>query len=210
MYTGTLTTWLLSIPTVMIMFLCIQAEYLLQILGFKGATVVLIFCWLDSILATAVFFMSAQRVTYAIARDNILPGSRWIRKMSANKMPINAAIVVLVFSIVIEAAIIGSTTAFTALTAAATISTNLSYLIPLVARHTCGRTIFRPGRWHLGVLSLPIGIISTIYILFLFVVLLLPQVYPVTSVSQYFSIACQSNSLTIFGLLISRKPHLID
>jgi amino acid transporter len=196
-WTGTLTTWLMSIPTLMLMFLCIQefdeivkaswtnnfAEYLTQIVGKKAAIVILCFCWLDSILATAVCFMSAQRVTYAIARDNVLPGSSWIKKLSKNRMPVNAAIVVLVVAIVMEASIIASTVAFTALTATATISTNLSYVFPIVARHMNKGKKFKRGHWSLGKYSKPIGVIAVAWVLFLFVVLMLPQVFPVTAVS---------------------------
>jgi len=149
--------------------------------GKKGTVTILVFCWLDAILNTAVCFMSAQRVTYAIARDGILPGSKWIRKLSAHHMPVNAACVVLLCAVAIEAAIIGSTVAFYALTATATISTNLSYLVPIVARHTVGRKYFTPAKWNLGKLSPILGTITALYILFQFVVLMLPQVFPVNA-----------------------------
>jgi amino acid transporter len=196
MYIGTVASWLLSVPTVIIMLLCIQdfngiasgtytnnfAVYLLQIVGKKGTVTILVLCWLDAMLNTAVCFMSAQRVTYAIARDGILPGSNWIRKLSKNHMPVNAAWVVLFCAVAIEAAIIGSTVAFYALTATATISTNLSYLVPIVARHTIGRKHFTPAKWNLGKFSPIVGTITALYILFQFVVLMLPQVFPVNAV----------------------------
>lgn len=73
--------------------------------------------------------------------------------------------------------------AFSAITATATIATNFSYLIPIAARHTVGKNEFKPARFNLGTYSLVIGTISCLYIMFQFVVLLLPQVYPVTAVS---------------------------
>lgn len=198
MYTGTLCTWLMSIPTLCVILLCIQdfnsiisadysslwAEYCLQIVGPKGAVTILVFCWLDSILCCAVCFMSAQRITYAISRDGVLPGSKWISRLSRAKMPVNAAIVVLVFSVAIEAAIIGSLVAFSAITAAATIATNMSYLIPIATKQFLGRKTFEHAHWHLGRLSGPLALISCLYIMFLFVVLILPQEFPVTSVNQ--------------------------
>lgn len=86
-------------------------------------------------------------------------------------------------SIGINAAVIGSYVAFSALTAAATVGTNLSYLIPIIARQTVGRNTFQPAKWNLGRYSIPVSVIASGYISFLFVVLMLPQVYPVTSVS---------------------------
>lgn len=81
--------------------------------------------------------MSAQRVTYAVSRDNLLPGSKYFRKLSSGKkMPINAALLVVAISIAVTTAVIGSVVAFSAITATATIATNVSYLFPIVARHT--------------------------------------------------------------------------
>ena len=42
-------------------------------------------------------------------------------------------------------AAIGSTAAFSAITAIATIATNTSYLFPIVARYTIGRKTFMPS-----------------------------------------------------------------
>ncbi|TAQ84582.1 hypothetical protein B7494_g7099 [Chlorociboria aeruginascens] len=194
MWISTLSAWLMSIPTLIVLLFCIQdfngiisaayannfAEYLVQILGVNGATVILALLWVDSTCATASCFMSAQRVTYAISRDGILPGSRYFRRLSkGSHMPIHAAILVLVLSIIITTSVIGSTVAFTALTAAATITTNVSYLFPIVARHTVGQHTFEPAPWNLGRWSPLCAIIAGLYISFLVVVLSLPQIYPV-------------------------------
>lgn len=88
MWAGTLVTWLLSVPTLVILLFCICdsdaivngtyannfAELRLQALGPKGATTVLTLCWLDSTCGTIICILSAQRVTYATSRDGILPG----------------------------------------------------------------------------------------------------------------------------------------
>lgn len=128
--------------------------------------------------------LSAQRVSDAIARDGILPGSKFFRKLAPKThLPINAALLIVVLSIAINASVIGSEVAFSAITATATIGTNLSYLFPIIARQTIGRKIFKPAKWNLGAWSLPIAVFSTCYITFLFIVLMLPQIYPVTAVS---------------------------
>lgn len=158
------------------------AEYLVQVIGPKGAVAILSMLWVDSTCATASCFMSAQRVTFAISRDGVLPFSKYFRQLNKNKIPVNAAFLVCGLSIAVSFAVIGSTVAFSAITATATIATNFSYLIPIAARHTVGKDSFEPAAWNLGKLSLPLGIISGLYIMFLFCVLLLPQLYPVTSV----------------------------
>lgn len=194
---STFSAWLLSVPTLIMVLFCMQdfdgiinatysnnwAEYLVQVVGPKGAVAILSILWVDSTCATASCFMSAQRVTFAISRDGVLPFSRYFRRLNRNRIPVNAAFLVCGLSIAITCAVIGSAVAFTAITATATIATNFSYLFPILARHTIGRQTFQPAEWNLGRFSLPIGIISILYISFLFVVLLLPQLYPVTAVS---------------------------
>src|SRR5947209_3083472 len=100
------------------------AEYLIQVIGPGGAVAVLSLLWIDSTCACASSFLSTQRVIYAISRDNVLPFSSVFCKLSAKKMPINAALLVLCFSIAVTTAVIGSTVAFSAITATATIATN--------------------------------------------------------------------------------------
>jgi amino acid transporter len=155
---------------------------LVQLVGPKGASAILILIWFDGVLCTGVCVLSAQRITYAIARDGVLPFSKTFSKLGKNHLPINAALIVALLSIAINAAVIGSTVAFSAITAAATIGTNLSYLIPIVARHTVGRKDFVPAKWNLGKLSAPIALVASCYICFLAVILMLPQLYPVASV----------------------------
>lgn len=159
------------------------AEYLVQLVGPDGAVALLVLLWLDSTCATASCFMSAQRVTFAISRDGVLPFSRYFRQLSRARIPVHAALLVFVLSVAITCAVIGSTVAFTAITATATIVTNVSYLIPIAARHTIGRHDFQPARFNLGRYSTFVGVVSAIYIMFIFVVLTLPQLYPVTAVS---------------------------
>ena len=118
-----------------------------------------------------------------MARDGMLPFSRTFSKVSErNHLPVNACIMVAVLAIAINASVIGSVGAFTAIGAAATVGTFLSYLVPIVARQTVGRNRFKPAKWHLGKWSLPVALMAIGYIGFLFVVLMLPQLYPVNAV----------------------------
>ena len=103
---------------------------------------------------------------------------------STNKrIPVNAALLVLALGIAISCIIIGSEVAIFALIATATIATNASYVIPIIARQTVGRKQFRPAKWHLGRFSVPCTIIGSTYLSFLFVALCLPQVYPVMALT---------------------------
>lgn len=209
MYISTFSAWFLSVPTLVLILFCLQdfegiisatytnnwAEYLVQVVGPNGAVAILSLLWVDSTCATASCIMSAQRVTYAISRDHVLPGSKYFRRLSSCRMAVNAALLVYAISVAVTTAVIGSTVAFSAITATATIATNTSYLFPMVARHTVGRKSFKPARWNLGKYSPYLAFIASGYIMLLFIVLLLPQLYPVdgVSVDPYFNLLQPSN-----------------
>lgn len=57
--------------------------------------------------------MSAQRITYAISRDGMLPFSKFFSRLSPKShMPVNAAYLVVFMGIVLTLPIIGSVVAF--------------------------------------------------------------------------------------------------
>ncbi|KAJ9149818.1 Amino acid or gaba permease [Pleurostoma richardsiae] len=204
MWLSTLSSWAISVPTLIIMLFCIQdfsgivnasynnnfAEYLVQVVGENGAVGLLVLLFIDSTCVAAANIMSCQRVVFAISRDGVLPFSKLFRQLNKNKMPTNAGILVAVLSIAITTAVIGSSVAFTAITATGTIAANFSYLIPILARHTIGRKRFTPASWNLGRASALMGTVAILYIMFLFVVLLLPQVYPVNAQTLNYSPIC--------------------
>ncbi|KIW08732.1 uncharacterized protein PV09_00673 [Verruconis gallopava] len=204
MWMATLSAWLGSVPTLVIVLFCIQdfdgiinatysnnwAAYLVQLVGENGAVAILSLLWVDSTCATASCFLSAQRVTFAISRDGVLPFSKFFRKLNRNKIPANAAYLVTGLSIAITCAVIGSAVAFSAITATATIATNVSYLFPIVARYTVGKKNFQPAEWNLGKFSPVLGLIASLYIMFLFAVLVLPQLYPVDAQTLNYAPIC--------------------
>lgn len=96
-------------------------------------------------------------------------------------MPINAAILVYTIAVALTCAVIGSTVAFSAITATATIATNFSYLFPIIARQTARRKNFEPAKWNLGRYSVVCATVASLWIGFLVIILLLPQLYPVTA-----------------------------
>jgi len=115
-------------------------------------------------------------------------------------MPVNSALLVYVIAVALTCAVIGSTVAFTAITATATIATNFSYAFPIIARHTVGRKTFEPAAWNLGRYSILCATIASIWIGFLTVILLLPQVYPVTAQTlNYAPIMIGAITLLSFG-----------
>ena len=202
---STVSTTLLSIPTLILVLYCIQdfealisatyannwVEFLIQVVGPHGATAILIMNWIDCTCATAAVILSAQRVTFAISRDNILPGSLLFKKVSGvSLIPVNAALLVVFIAAAVSCTVLGSSVAFSAITATTVICQSISYLFVLMTRHTLGRSSFEPARWNLGHLSLPIGCFSILWTTFLSIILLLPQVFPVTLHTLNYSSIC--------------------
>ena len=219
MWLSTFLTTILSIPTLILILFCIQgyealisatyannwAEFLVQLIGTRGATAVLILNWIDCTCATAATILSGQRVTFAISRDNILPGSSWLRKVNgANSIPVNAGLFVVFIAAAVSCSVMGSSVAFSAITATTVICQSISYLFVLVTRHTLGRKHFEPASWNLGRLSVPIGCFAILWILFLSIILLFPQVFPVTLQTLNYSPICLGivTAVSVIGWLL--------
>jgi hypothetical protein len=79
---------------------------------------------LGLILSTSCAVTASSRLIFAIARDGILPGSRWIAKPSPQGQPRNAVTVILVVSTLLLIISIGSQVAFTSLLSAGATSTS--------------------------------------------------------------------------------------
>lgn len=216
MWLSTFSTTILSIPTLIMILFCIQdfdalinatyannwAEFLVQVVGPRGATAILILNWIDCTCATAAVILSAQRVTFAISRDNILPGSAFFKVVSGtNSVPVNAALLIVCIAAVVSCTVLGSSVAFSAITATTVICQNMSYLFVLLTRHTLGKSTFEPAPWNLGRLSQPIGYFCITWIVFLSIVLLLPQVFPVTIQTLNYSPVCLGivTSVSVIG-----------
>ncbi|MBO0918849.1 amino acid permease, partial [Streptomyces laculatispora] len=70
-------------------------------------------------------------------------------------------------------------TAYAAVTSIAVIGLYIAYVIPTLLRLLRGDD-FRPGPWHLGRWSRPIGIVAVVWVAVITVLFMLPQVSPVT------------------------------
>jgi hypothetical protein len=87
-------------------------------IGRGGAVVMTVIAVLGLILSTSCAVTASSRLIFAIARDGILPGSRWIAKPSPQGQPRNAVTVILVVSTLLLIISIGSQVAFTSLLSA--------------------------------------------------------------------------------------------
>ncbi|KAF9569947.1 hypothetical protein BGW38_008794 [Lunasporangiospora selenospora] len=79
--------------------------------------------------------------------------------------------------------------AFSAITSIATIGLYISYGIPTFCRITYARDSFEPGPVSLGRFSIPIGVISCVWIVIITVLFVLPTSSPVTAKNMNYTVA---------------------
>ena len=105
------------------------------------------------------------RVVFAMSRDGAFPGSKYIYGVHGkSQLPIKSIFFVFVIDSMLVCLPLISDTAFSAITQISTIGYSISYAIPIILRFTVSRTKFQQGPWNLGRWSVPIGTISSIFL----------------------------------------------
>ncbi|KXS12440.1 amino acid transporter [Gonapodya prolifera JEL478] len=182
-----------SIPQVFLFLACVQdlddiisytypmpvASFWIQTIGENGAITLLVLLWIGSLNGAAAGLTSASRVTYAVARDKVLPFSSYLYKTSSSGIPTRAVLFCALIAFLCVLPILGSTVAFNALVATSAICTNTSYAMPVIGRVFIAGSSFKRGAWHLGHFNTPLSLIFLAWIGLVFACLCLPTAYPV-------------------------------
>ena len=130
------------------------------------------FCGMASVTANS-------RMIYAFSRDGAIPGSSfWHRINPRTRTPTNSIWLAAIAAFILGLPYLYSTAAFFAVTSIAVIGLYIAYIIPVYLRLRAGSK-FEPGPWNLGRWSRPIGIVATIWVVFIAILFMLPQVVPV-------------------------------
>ncbi|KAJ3557265.1 hypothetical protein NP233_g11789 [Leucocoprinus birnbaumii] len=152
-----------------------MGQVYLDTLGKRGMLAVWSLCVIVQWVNGVTQGVDASRVTFALARDNGLPGSRWWKQIHPRtRTPVNAVFLVMSLSAVIGV-LVWSDTAFASLAGATVVGLYTSYAIPIFLRITWGHKTFKPGPFNLGRWSRPIGAIAVSWSFFAGLVLLFPQ-----------------------------------
>ena len=105
---------------------------------------------------------------WSFARDNGLPGSKILSKVSRRTgTPMFAITFACVFAFCLGLPLLKSTVAFTAVVSISTIGLYISYGLPILCRLTFGRGTFERGPFSLGRFSDPIGWIAVTWVAFI-------------------------------------------
>ncbi|MGW1161806.1 amino acid permease [Streptomyces sp. NPDC002513] len=123
---------------------------------------------------------SNTRQIFAFSRDGAMPGSRWWHSVSPRtRTPVKAVWLAVVCSLALVLPGWWSHTAFTAIVSVNVVGLFLAYAVPIFLRLRLGAD-FRPGPWHLGRWSRPVGVVAVAWVLLSSVLFMLPQASPIT------------------------------
>jgi amino acid transporter len=142
---------------------------------------------LFAVIAIAQFFCgmssitSNSRMIYAFSRDGAVPFHNLWHKLDAGRTPRNAIILSVVCAFILAVPSVVDYVAYVAVTSIATIGLYIAYALPILLRLMAKD--FKPGPWHLGSWSRPIGIIAVIWVVLISILFMLPTATPITAVS---------------------------
>ncbi|KAI8975131.1 amino acid/polyamine transporter I [Mycotypha africana] len=157
----------------------------------------------NSMLATVHIF-------WALSRDRCFPYSGVIYQLNEKtRVPVNALILQLVISISLIMPVFGSEVYWQAIMSAAVICINVSYGLPLLCRLFGVRDEMPKGPFSLGKLSIPLNIISIVWVCFFSVILCIPSVSPVTAETMNWAsvMICGIMGFSIIFWLISGRKN---
>jgi amino acid transporter len=121
-----------------------------------------------------------SRMVYAFARDGALPASGfWHRLNARTRTPTNAIWLAAVGAFLLGLPYLWNATAYAAVTSIAVIGLYIAYVLPTFLRLRQGDR-FEPGPWSLGRWSRPIGTVAVLWVAFITVLFMLPQVSPIS------------------------------
>jgi len=153
------------------------ATYLVQILPQSTALALLALTIMCAFSMGQGCMVAASRVTFAYARDNCFPFSRyWAMVNPITRTPVNAVWLNCAVGILLTLLLFGGTTSIGAIFSVGAIAAFVAFTIPITIRTFFVGNRFRRGPWHLGKFSYPIGVASTCFTSLMIPILCLPSV----------------------------------
>lgn len=169
-------------------------------LGKKASIFMTIIAVLGLIMNSTVAIVASSRLVFAVARDGVLPLSRWVGCVDSKGQPRNAVTVIYIFAALLLCTILPSQVAFTSLVSAGAVPTIAAYgLIPLL-RLTMTPNHFQSSHFRLGKYAKPFYVCAALFNALIFAVDISPFYFPVTANTFNFAIVIFI-AITIFAVL---------
>ncbi|MFL5679439.1 MAG: amino acid permease [Chloroflexota bacterium] len=129
------------------------------------------YCGMSSVTANS-------RMIYAFSRDGAIPGSRfWHRINPRTRTPTNSIWLAAIGAFLLGLPYLFNAVAYAAVTSIAVIGLYIAYITPVFLRLRLGDA-FEPGPWTLGRWSRIVGIVATVWVVFIAILFTLPQFVP--------------------------------
>ncbi|KAK6540090.1 hypothetical protein TWF694_008920 [Orbilia ellipsospora] len=152
------------------------AAYCLQVLPYKTSVAIIALTVVCAFSMGQGCMVAASRVTYAYARDDCFPLSKyWKRVHPITKTPVMAVWFNCVIGILLLLLIFAGDIAIGAIFSVGAIAAFVAFTIPIFIRVFFVGDRFRRGPWHLGKFSKPIGWAAVSFVALMVPILCLPQ-----------------------------------
>ncbi len=137
------------------------------------AMVAQFYCGMASVTANS-------RMVYAFSRDGAVPGAKfWHHINPKTRTPTRSIWFAVIFAFILGVPSYWSVAAYAAVTSIATIGLYLAYITPTLLRRL-PNTRFEKGPWNLGKWSPVVGWIGIVWVAFITILFMLPEVSPIT------------------------------
>jgi amino acid transporter len=149
-------------------------------LGRHGGELLLVVAMVAQAYCGMASVTANSRMIYAFSRDGAIPGSGfWHHINPRTRTPTRSIWFAVVFAFILGLPYKWSPTAYAAVTSIATIGLYIAYIIPTLLRRLAGDR-FQPGPWHLGRWSAVIGWVGVVWVVFITILFMLPELSPIT------------------------------
>src|SRR3989441_3110314 len=136
------------------------------------------YCGMSSVTANS-------RMIYAFSRDGAVPGSQFWHKINPRTpTPTNSIWFAAVGAFILGLPYLWNPVAYAAVTSIAVIGLYIAYGLPILLRLLAGER-FQRGPWHLGRWSYVVGWTAVIWIAFISILFILPQLSPGTTLTTF-------------------------
>ncbi|KAK5174310.1 GABA/polyamine transporter [Saxophila tyrrhenica] len=153
------------------------AAYLIDCLPQKVALAILSLTIIAGFAMGQACQIAASRVTFAYARDDCFPLSRfWKHVNTHTRTPVNAVWFNNAIGCLLLLLIFGGEIAIGAIFSIGACAAFVAFTLPIFIRVFFVGNRFRPGPWNLGRYSIPIGVVASAFVILMVPILCLPSV----------------------------------
>lgn len=151
-----------------------MATIFLNSFGQKWTLVLWAFVVVVQYMMGSSMLLAASRQTFAFSRDHALPFSSWLYRMNSyTKTPVNTVLYDAAGALALGLLSFAGTSATNAIFSISIVAPYIAYAIPVVARFT-GDNNFKPGPFTMGIFSLPVAVVSVLFMFVFSIVFMFP------------------------------------